>query len=283
MQIVEPKVFLIASTKVDYSGMVAYLESIGAKAFEFNMGGEGVIEVAARACYRSFQPGLNPNITKIREDKREYLGNILRQKHGSVLEHATATLACVNVSRVFTHEIVRHRAGMAFSQESLRYIRLDSLSGYFPDAFSRETMEKLWESVGDKDEKGKDAWLSSRTNAMKQLFIEHFEEAEKLQRSLSDLLDLDNCKDFDLKKKITSSMRRMAPIGLATSIIFTANHRALRHMLTMRTSRHAEEEIRKVFALIGDICITQWPNIYQDMRTEEVAGTSEITFENEKV
>ena len=64
--------------------------------------------------------GANPNVSKVRADRREYFANILRSAHGSVLEHANYSFALRNVSRVLTHELVRHRAGSAFSQESLR-------------------------------------------------------------------------------------------------------------------------------------------------------------------
>src|ERR1700674_2534763 len=87
-----------------------------------------------RACYRSWEPGLNPNVTRVRTDQREYFENLLRSAHGSVLEHASYSFALRNVSRVFTHELVRHRAGSAFSQESLRYVRLTDIGFRVPPA-----------------------------------------------------------------------------------------------------------------------------------------------------
>src|SRR5262249_32603417 len=84
--------------------------------------GELLVEFGGRACYRSWEPGLNVNVTKVRTDQREYFANILRSAHGSVLEHANYSFALRNVSRVLTHEIVRHRAGSAFSHDSLRYV-----------------------------------------------------------------------------------------------------------------------------------------------------------------
>ncbi len=62
--------------------------------------GELLVEFAGRACYRSWEPGLNPNVTRIRTDTREYFANILRSGHGSVLEHANYSFAMRNVSRV---------------------------------------------------------------------------------------------------------------------------------------------------------------------------------------
>ena len=51
-----------------------------------------------------------------------------------MLEHANYSFALRNVSRVFTHELVRHRAGSAFSQESLRYVRLTDIGFRVPPA-----------------------------------------------------------------------------------------------------------------------------------------------------
>src|SRR6202035_4040692 len=128
-----PKVFLLARPSIDLDGMRAYLQDVGGESWlERRLdesegrpnGGELIVEFGGRACYRSWEPGLNPNVSKVRTDQREYFANILRSAHGSVLEHANYSFALRNVSRVMTHELVRHRAGSAFSQESLRYVRL---------------------------------------------------------------------------------------------------------------------------------------------------------------
>ena len=52
---------------------------------------------------------------------------------------------------------------------------------------------------------------------------------------------------FHVKKEVTSALRRLAPIGLSTDIIWTANARTLRHVIEMRTAPGAEEELRLVF------------------------------------
>ena len=121
--------------------MRAYLEDVGGASWLDRRLAEGdpnagelLVEFGGRACYRSWEPGLNPNVTKVRTDQREYFENILRSAHGSVLEHASYSFALRNVSRVFTHELVRHRAGSAFSQESLRYVRLTDIGFRVPPA-----------------------------------------------------------------------------------------------------------------------------------------------------
>jgi thymidylate synthase (FAD) len=89
--------------------------------------------------------------------------------------------------------------------------------------------------------------------------------------------------NFGKKKVITSAMRRIAPIGLATSIGWSVNPRALRWIIEMRTSRHAEEEIRLVFCKIAEIVTEKYPNVFGGFHTEEIDGLLEYTTKNSKV
>src|ERR1700744_5596912 len=137
-----PQVFLVARPAGDVEGMRAYLETVGGssgldmreESRESLKDGELLAEFGGRMCYRSWEPGLNPNVTRIRTDQEAYFANVLKSAHGSVLEHANYSFAFRNVSRVFTHELVRHRAGSAFSQESLRYVRLTDIGFPVPPA-----------------------------------------------------------------------------------------------------------------------------------------------------
>jgi thymidylate synthase ThyX len=107
-----PQVELIARPSLDLDALERYLKTVGGEAWlnnrreqesELNPG-ELLVEAAGRACYRSWEPGLNPNVTKIRTDRQEYLRNILRSGHGSVLEHANYTFILSDVSRVFCYD-----------------------------------------------------------------------------------------------------------------------------------------------------------------------------------
>jgi thymidylate synthase (FAD) len=271
-----PKVFLIARPSIDLEGMRAYLEDVGGKSWlEGRLGeartesadaesseaespdpegtgeagelnaGELLIEFGGRACYRSWEPGLNPNVTKIRRDRREYFANILRSGHGSVLEHANYSFAIRNCSRTFTHELVRHRAGSAFSQESLRYVRLTDIGFRVPPA-----LEPLRERV-----------------------LAIVEQLEEFQRSAAVELGLDESGvPFHVKKEVTSALRRLAPIGLSTDIVWTANVRALRHVIEMRTAPGAEEELRLVFDKIARIMQVEAPLLFQDFARDETGA-----------
>jgi thymidylate synthase (FAD) len=79
--------------------------------------GTMLIKAAGQLCYMSFGPGRTKNA-----DAQKYVDNILSSGHGSVLEHAQYTWLIWGADRAFTHELVRHRTGVAFSQVSQRYV-----------------------------------------------------------------------------------------------------------------------------------------------------------------
>jgi thymidylate synthase (FAD) len=243
-----PTVHLIARPSIDVDGMRDYLSDVGGASWlERRLGGavnaaQTLIEFCGRVCYRSWEPGLNPNVTRVREDQADYLGNLLSSLHGSVLEHASYTFALRNVSRVFTHELVRHRAGSAFSQESLRYVRLTDIGFRVPPA-----LEPIRDQV-----------------------VSLVEQLEEFQVSAADALGLDEeGVPFAVKKEATSALRRLAPIGLSTDIVWTANVRTLRHVIEMRTSPGAEEELRLVFDRVAQAMVREAPALFQDFRRDE--------------
>lgn len=259
MKPVEPEVFLVARPEVDYAGVADYLRAVGGErwlerldrdqlgddASEPRYDAENLIEFAGKMCYRAWEPGLNPNVRRVRDDHVQYLQNILRSGHGSVLEHVSFTFVLHNVSRVFSHELVRHRPGTAISQESMRFVRLDELPFWFPG----------WATD--------DPELMKRATAL-------LAEMESFQGWLAGHFRLDDeGVPFKEKKHKTSFMRRFAPDGVATGMVWTANIRALRHTIEMRTDPGAEEEIRLVFAKIGEIMRQEAPALFGDY---EVTG-----------
>ena len=240
MKQVEPKVFLLARPTIDAEGLAAYLQAVGAPGWTTDApsAAEQLIEVAGRACYRSFEPGLNPNVTKVREGSQAYLQNILQVKHGSVLEHANWTFAFFHVSRVLTHELVRHRAGTAISQESMRFVRLTEIPIWLPP------------EIRDNPE-------------ARAIFEEAVVNGEKAQQRLAEVLQIEG-RPFHEKKVLTSALRRIAPDGVATTLIWTANARTLRWVIEARTAPAAEVEIRSVFGKVAEIMTREAPNLFGD-------------------
>src|SRR5256885_15008610 len=80
-----------------------------------------------------------------KSETREYLDNIKKQGHGSVLEHASYSVLLEGVSRSLTHELVRHRAGFAYSQLSQRYVDESEANFVIPPAIvGDEALESVW-------------------------------------------------------------------------------------------------------------------------------------------
>lgn len=260
----DPKVYLLAKTMPVSEGIDSYLSEQAIKDWiHQSQNAEELIEFSGRMCYQSFEVGHNPNISMVRKDSQKYLSNIIESGHGSVLEHGWMTFAIVGVSRVFTHELVRHRVGTAFSQESLRYVR--------PEGRLNKIIDDDWSfiSITETDE----------INNILHLIEEMYDHLAK--KYIDDLPKSE--KNFDLKKIRSSLFRRILPIGIPTSIVFSANLRTLRHLLEMRTARFAEIEIRRVFNMIGEICKIEHPLTFQDYTIEEVNGIGEWTTPNRKI
>ena len=289
MHKVEPKAFIVAETALSLGALSELLEELGVSDWSTDAptSGEELIELMGRLCYKSFAPDLNPNVTRVRQGNAPYIENILNVKHGSVLEHAHTSVIFTGVSRIFTHELVRHRAGTAFSQESMRFVRLDNIPIYVPDL--KEEFAELGHLRGEMDR-------VAFANHMQEAFTDHLtlvtQQAEANIRFFAELLDnSEKAVPFRLKKKITSALRRMAPSGHATNSGVTANHRAWRHMIELRTAvtpdgeRTAEQEIHDVFVELGNAFKARYPNIYQDMEIilYDVNNVETCHFKNSKV
>jgi len=261
MSKVEPIVIKLAETKLSEDGVKRLAEHYGATEWLSVARGlqpndsEFLIELSGRTCYRSFGVGLNPNVTKVRDNPRDYLTNVLQKGDGSVLEHASVTFAFLNVSRVATHEIVRHRAGTAMSQESLRFVRPRDIGVWIPPDL---------QSVSDK-------------------FSQTVKDIETHYRELESEFDWDKM-NFEQKKRVTSALRRILPDGIATNLVWTANHRTIRWVIEMRTDPGAEVEIRKVFGQVARICIKDYPLLYADFTSKDLPdGTTQYTPKYSKV
>lgn len=256
-KMVTPRVYLVGYTAIDMEGLSDYLHSVGCQDFlqaiaDARLGGlsdgEILCSFYAKLCYKSLVLGQNANVTRVRDIQQNVLAT-LEQAHGSVWEHCQLNFVTTDVSRVLTHELVRHRAGTAFSQTSGRYVRGDSVDIVFDPILDpvREEAEEL------------QALIEQRYAAM----------VAKL--------GLDGMKDFTQKKKLTSALRRFLPNGQSNEIGFSVNLRALRHTVQVRTSRHAEWEIREVFSQVFSLVKDRYPLMFSDARVAEVDGCVEVS------
>lgn len=258
-----PKTYLIGYTGVNLDSLMEYLKDTDQKQFLHEIDearrngindGEILCSFYAKSCYASLTTKKNKNITKTRDIENNIIG-ILNSGHGSVIEHCSLNFMITNCSRVFTHELVRHRVGSAFSQTSGRYVRTDKL-----DVIIDPILEPAYDLVE-----------------------ECRDYLEKWYKRVEERLDINNDKNFDIKKKKTSAMRRMLPNGQANEIGVSLNLRSLRHLIELRTARHAEWEIRVVFNQIYKLVKEKYPVMFFDSKEQEIDGLLEISFTNKKV
>ncbi len=249
MHLIKPSVHLLVKPQIVQKGMEEWLSQLGATGYAWkksNSDAENLTMAFAKRCYLAFEPGLNPNVKKVREDVTEYLTNILKSGHGSVLEHAHFSFGIEGVSRVFTGEMNRHRAGMAISEGSMRFISFEDM-GLVETSSMTDPKDKYDEELF--------------------LFLEgSFNSIELSYRQLMDSMRAKGYDDlpFSRKKELTSKARRAIGMGIATGGIWTGNVRALRHICELRGTKYAEEEILVVAQAILRIMMEECPNLFGD-------------------
>lgn len=252
----EPAVYVIGRQTIDNAELDCFLHNHGVSwQTDTEIAGEHIVEAAGRVCYMSFakpRPGGN----------KAYIGHILEVGHGSVLEHAVWNLLITGVSRSLTHELVRHRAGMGYSQLSQRYVD-ESIAEYVePDCIANDPeLHRLWIEA-----------------------VTHTHQAYvKLTEELLDAFESEP--DKTLRRKMArQAARSVLPNATETKIFVTGNARALRHFIEMRGTRHAETEIRKLAITMLRVMQTEAPNLFGDYQIVQLPdGTFEATTPYRKV
>jgi thymidylate synthase (FAD) len=269
--ITEPSVYLLGKQLLQQAELDRFLADHGVSwASDSEVAAEVVTETAGRICYMSFhrpRPGGNS----------AYLHHIKEVGHGSVLEHAVWNFVITGISRSLTHELVRHRAGWAYSMLSQRYVD-ESVAEYVePDIIAA-------------DPELHSLWLDAVTHAHEA----YIELAEKLAAKVRDSNALryallvptgeDHTTRAECRKAARQAARSVLPNACETKISVTANARALRHFLEQRGSRHAEPEIRKLANVMLDLLVKESPNLFGDYdRIPLPDGTYELTTPYPKV
>src|SRR6476620_6827475 len=197
--------------------------------------GERLAEFAGRLCYMSQH---NP----AGRSTRDYLENIKKQGHGSVLEHANYSLLLEGVSRSLTHELVRHRAGFAYSQLSQRYVDESEASFVVPPAIAGdETLEGAWRLQIASAQ-------STYVALVAQLMERYGWVADRVHR----------------RKMAREAARGVLPNSTETKIVVTGNARAWRTRLELRSSEGAELEIRRLAVTVLRVMLEEAPAFFSD-------------------
>ena len=265
-----PGVVMISKPQANVAGLEGFLEG-----FDPNLrfteylddptelpGSSQLCKTAGQTCYMSFGPRRTTN-----ENAAAYIERLTSAGHGSVLEHSSFSFLLYGISRSVTHELVRHRAGAAFSQVSQRYVSGAVLRFVERPEYQEDPdLHRLFEERADR--------AAAEYEAMADRLLER-------QEGGASMLTADY--KTDARKKVQQTARSLLPNETEAPMVFTGNVRALRHITEMRADAHAESEIRSL-ALRIFLCLrTADPILFGDYELGELPdGTYTVTTRNRK-
>jgi thymidylate synthase (FAD) len=177
-----------------------------------------LIYTACRTCYSELEPDeifRRAETGEIEVAKMQRLiSNVIESGHGSTIEHVVFTFGISGVSRTLSHQLVRHRAGVAFDQQSQRYVTFKKAATMLP------------QTIADADPEVRERY------------------ADQIEGAMSLYGDL-------VGAGIPGEDARFVfPNATRTNLVMTTNLRALIHMSGLRLCTMAQWEIRRLFQLI---------------------------------
>ncbi|UCD15881.1 MAG: FAD-dependent thymidylate synthase [Candidatus Omnitrophota bacterium] len=194
-----------------------------------------VIYSSARQCYSKLGAyQIYINTQRISAEKlKEFISHLIKRGHLSPLEHVSFTFAVEGVSRVCTHQLVRHRIA-SYSQQSQRYVSMDDFQFVVPA-------------------------IIDRNNEAKTKFLEAVEYIKKVYRELTEILEKDSSLD---KEQINQDLRFLIPQASQTKIVITMNVRQLLHFFGERLCLRAQWEIRTLASEMFSLSKEVLPEVF---------------------
>ncbi|MDP6403147.1 MAG: FAD-dependent thymidylate synthase [SAR202 cluster bacterium] len=252
-----PKVYLVTRPSVDWEQVAAFLEDEGVPPIPDSIRAgddesSAVIEISARLCYMSFGRG--------RKDIADFVNNLLSSRDGSVFEHVNYGFVFTGVSRSLTHELVRHRAGFAYSQRSQRYVDEAGAPFVVPPALLKEI-------------EGSEEARAILEEALEKTSSSYKELVETLDKILpAEWFDAAR----DRRKAVRQAARAVLPNATETKIFVTANVRSWRHFIEMRGAVYADWEIRGLALAVLEILQLEAPLLFGDFTVDELPDGTRI-------
>lgn len=183
---------------------------------------EMTIAECARTCYDSKAKDV--------EGARKMIKSLIKAGHTAMIEHASITFKISGISRVVTHELVRHRIA-SYAMRSQRYVNESVPTFVVPNEIASNNEARiLFEQAMQ------NAWFAYK----------------KLQ-------------EYGLKNEIA---RYVLPNAAESVICTTINFRALRNFFKLRLSKRAQPEIRELANLMLDKAIDIAPSCFEDLKDE---------------
>jgi thymidylate synthase (FAD) len=242
----DPRIYIIGRSSSDFWAIEKFLSdeqthwtrTLGATE------AEEVVEIAGRVCYMSFGTMQSPR------DNQEYIWNLIRNEHDSVLEHVAWTFLLSGISRAFSHQLVRHRVGFSFSQLSQQYHDESDAAYVLPAELTHSP-------------DAEQAWLRAINQAV--------ESYRTIGNALQNRKASSNGSRKEAARAVRSAARTVLPNATETKIVVTANARALRHFLKVRGAIVGDVEMRRVASLIYTALSKEAPSLFQDFHIEELS------------
>ena len=263
--VTEPNVYLVSRPTVDWEQIAAILQDEGVPPIpESIRAGEvesaAIVEVSARLCYMSFGRG--------RKDIKDFTDNLLAKGDGSVFEHVNYGFVFTGVSRSLTHELVRHRAGFAYSQRSQRFVDEAESPFVIPPALAE-------------GREGTEEARAVLEQALESASATYEELVAKLEQTLpAEMFST----PWDRRKAVRQAARAVLPNATETKIFVTANVRAWRHFIEMRGAAYADWEIRNLAIRVLEVLGKEDPLLFGDFTVEDLPdGTKTATPAYSKV
>lgn len=199
---------------------------------------ERLVECAGRTCYDSYGKG---------RSSQAFHQHVREVGHGSVLEHASISFFVSGISRGCSHELVRHRAGIAISQRSTRYV-------------DESESDWAWHPLINEFEHDHGG-LALRLRALEtEAKLLYGNVVEKLTTYLIEK----GTDKLTARKQARGAARGVLGNALSTELVFTLNVRALRHFLEQRASPHADAEIRLLANAMYEAALPHLPESLGD-------------------
>jgi thymidylate synthase (FAD) len=196
----------------------------------YTHGASEVCAMAANGCY-SETPASEISLSK--KDIERILTTTIKSGHLSILEHAVYTFSISGVSRILTHQLVRHRMA-SYSQQSQRYVKMDDPMYVVP---------KIIDNLSHID--------SGELHESRRIFEVVMDKAWAMYNELL-ILGIPE-----------EDARYVLPGACCTNITVTMNARELLHFFELRLCNKAQWEIRELAECMLELCMEQDPLIFR--------------------
>jgi len=210
---------------------------------------ERIVASAAKLCYSSSGVcEIKENLSN--ESTEKFIKNLLAMGHTSPIEHVSFTFAIEGISRVLSHQLVRHRLA-SYSQQSQRYVALNQFEYIIPPSIEKnEKAKMIFEQTMESDQKAYDDLV----NILKpRLYDEEIKSGKTEKAAVR-----------EAEKRAIEDARFVFPNACETKIVVTMNARSLYNFFEHRCCNRAQWEIRALafdmLKLVKEVAPTLFSN-----------------------